>query len=323
VTGGSINANGQIGGDVQVSGGSINFGSTAVVRGVLQKTGGGVRIAEGASVRSGPSGISTSAGTLGNLGTLFVAIPLVVIAVLVFLTATRAGRAPAPPAAAEQGASDASPTAGRILSSAPRVKGLGNVILGVIVIAIGLLTLFQEFLNLDVWHYAWPLLLLLPGLFCFAVIVFGGGNAGRLAMPGSVLTMLGLLFLFQNAFDQFDSWAYAWALIFPTAIGIGHYVEGWWNDRPALRERGSRETMSGLVIFVLLGAFFELYLNQSGLFRGDVSRYVFPILLILIGVVLIISRLINWPAPSTAAATPGTGKPSTPQDSDQQYPGGS
>jgi hypothetical protein len=152
-------------------------------------------------------------------------------------------------------------------------------------------------------------------------MLVGGGGTGRLAIPGSVLTTLGVVFLFQNAFDRFDTWSYAWALVFPTSIGIGHYIEGWWGNRPGLRARGTQETVIGLIVFVILAAFFEGYLNQSGFFGIDFGRFAFPILLILIGLALIISRLVNWPAPRpTVSAAPRAVTPAAPKESDQQPP---
>ncbi len=308
VTGGNVNANGQIDGDVSMTGGSINFGPGAVVRGVLQKTGGGVHIAEGASVRSSDSfGARTVPRWIGNLAAILILIPLLVIAVVLALVGMRTSRGAVPQMAAAQTApgSGASPAAppGPAVPSIPvqaslpagRGAGLGSAIVwGVILIALGVLFLLQELFNLDVWHYAWPFLLIVPGLLCFAGMVLGGKNSGGLAIPGSILTMVGLIFLYQNTFDRFESWAYAWALIFPTSIGIGRFIEGWWSDRPELRANGIAMVRSGLVLFLILAAFFELVLNLGGFFREDTARFAFPALLILIGVLLLLSRIVNW-----------------------------
>ncbi len=302
VTGGNINANGQIDGDVSMTGGSVNFGPGAVVRGVLQKTGGGVHIAEGASVRSSDS---FRAGTvprwIGNLAAILILIPLLVIVVVLALVGTRTSRRAVPQTAAAETApsSSASPlapsTPGQTSVPADRGAGLGSAIVwGVILIALGVLFLLQELFNLDVWHYAWPFLLIVPGLLCFAAMALGGKNSGGLAIPGSILTMVGLLLLYQNTFDRFESWAYAWALIFPTSIGIGRFIEGWWSDRPELRANGIAMVRSGLVLFLILAAFFELVLNLGGFFREDTARFAFPALLILIGVLLLLSRIVNW-----------------------------
>jgi hypothetical protein len=337
VTGGNVNANGQIDGDVSMTGGSVNFGPGAIVRGVLQKTGGGVHIAEGASVRSSDS---FRAGTvprwIGNLAAMLILIPLLVIVVVLALvgTRTRRGAVPQTTAAETAPASSASPAAapgpaapstpGQAVVPAGRGAGLGSAIVwGVILIGLGVLFLLQELLNVDVWHYSWPFLLILPGLLCFAAMVLGGKNSGGLAIPGSILTMVGLLFLYQNTFDRFESWAYAWALIFPTSIGIGRYIEGWWSDRPELRANGIAMVRSGLVLFLILAAFFELVLNLGGFFRGDIARFAFPALLILVGVLLLLSRIVNWSgakAPIKPATPPEAPSGSPSAEAIQQTP---
>jgi hypothetical protein len=298
VTGGSIDANGQIGGNVSVTGGSINFGSAAVVRGVVRKIGGGVNITPGAQVRYAES--SSPARTIGNIVVAFGLIPLLLIAVVVFLLVTRTSRGTATQVPTGQPTGDAVPTpsSSGISSLAEKGTGLGgSVVLAVILIGLGILFLFQELLNVDVWHYAWPYLVIVAGLLCFAAMVLGGKSSGRLAISGSIVTVVGLILLYQNTFDAFESWAYAWALIFPTAYGIGRYIQGRWSDRPDLREKGIQETRTGLIIFVILAAFFELVLNLSGYYSGDLGRYLFPVLLILIGVLLLFGRFLNLPGP--------------------------
>ncbi len=280
INGGSTRANGLIEKDVSVTGGSIDFGSAAVVRGVLRETGGGVKIADGADVhRSGSTALATVEQPVA--GIVITLIVLVVLAglVLSFVWTARSGRLDALAVAAPG-------TNGRRISS--------SIVGGAILIGLGILFLLNEVLNVDVWHYAWPFLVLLAGLLCFAMMMVRGRDAARLALPASVLTMLGIIFLYQNTFDLFQTWAYAWTLIFPTAIGIGRYLEGWWSNRPDLAADGSRLARIGVVMFVLFAAFFELFINLSGFVRADVARFAFPLLLILIGALLIVGRLFNW-----------------------------
>lgn len=52
-------------------------------------------------------------------------------------------------------------------------------------------------------------------------------DAGRgLAVAGGIVTMTGTILLIQNTTGLWASWAYAWALIFPTSIGLGLLVYG-------------------------------------------------------------------------------------------------
>ncbi len=299
VSGGSVDALGEVDGDVLVTGGSINFGSSAVVHGVLSKTGGGVRIAPGAIVQSGSaSAYSTTERVLGRVGSALLGIPLVLVIVFVLVMALRPRREGAPAVAAGQSPDAAAPAAGRLPASGREGRGIGAIVFGAIILVVGLLALLEQAFQVNVWGYGWALFLFLPGLFLLVVMLTGRGS-GRLALPACILMVVGLVFLVQGVLDRYDTWAYAWALVFPTSIGIGHYIEGWWSNLPALRRRGQQETLIGLAVFIVLAAFFELVVNRD-LLTADAAALLFPILLIVVGIGLIVSRLFNWPA-----ATPG------------------
>jgi hypothetical protein len=225
-------------------------------------------------------------------------IPLLVIVALIVLLAARTSRGAAPPVTEVPAAGDTGPAPAPAMVSSLRERGRGvggSVVLAVILIGLGILFLFQELLNVDIGHYAWPYLVIAAGLLCFVGMVLGGKSSAGWAIPGSIVTMVGLILLYQNTFNLYQSWAYAWALIFPTSIGVGHYIQGWWSDRSDLREKGVQETFTGLIIFIILAAFFELFLNLSGYSYGDLGRFAFPALLILVGVALLLGRFLNWP----------------------------
>lgn len=59
----------------------------------------------------------------------------------------------------------------------------------------------------------------LGGVFLLVAIV-GGMNISGLADPGSVLTAIGGVLLYQNTFAHWESWAFSWTLIV-AAAGIG------------------------------------------------------------------------------------------------------
>ncbi len=322
VVGGTTTADGQIDGDVWVTGGDLAFGPNAVVRGGMQTTGGSVTTAPGARVpEKGGVQLRAPIRTAGRVLVTVALLPLLIILVVVILVLARSTQ-PGSPQATATGATPTVPfsTAGGPLPApGGRTNAVsGSLVFGILLIALGILFLFQEVFNIDVWSYAWPLLLLAVGVFFFVAMALGGRDSGSLALPGSILTMLGLIFLFQNAFDQFQTWAYAWALVFPTSVGIGHWIEGRWSSRTDLVEKGISETRAGLIIFIILAAFFELVLNLNGFFRGDIARFAFPILLILLGVLLLFGRLIRWPG-MTQTPRSGGGPPAAPP-SDQQRP---
>lgn len=138
-----------------------------------------------------------------------------------------------------------------------RTNNVASLALGVILILAGLMFLVGQFLGARFWEAAWPFVILVPGLLLFVGMVVGGKSAGGLAIPGSIVTTLGLLMLFQNTFNYFESWAYAWALI-PTAVGVGMMINGMWSDLPELADKGQKTARIGVVMFAIGFVFFEL-----------------------------------------------------------------
>ena len=98
----------------------------------------------------------------------------------------------------------------------------------------------------------WPLIIVAVGAL-FLISALAG--APGLAIPGSIITGIGCLLLYQNTYDAWESWAYAWALI-PGFVGIGIIIartlEG--EPRRGLRSGGTLIFIS-LIMFLAFGAF--------------------------------------------------------------------
>jgi hypothetical protein len=164
-------------------------------------------------------------------------------------------------------------------------RNVASLVGGVGLVLLGLLFLVLQILDVDFWSFAWPLFIMVPGLLFFVGMFSGGKSAAGLAIPGSILTMLGALFFYQNAFDQWQSWAYAWALLWPTAVGIGMVIQGVWGEQPRAAQTGRQLIRVGLLIFLGGLVFFELIIGIGGwgFFSPGVRAYLGPILLILAG----------------------------------------
>ena len=93
-----------------------------------------------------------------------------------------------------------------------------NVVVGMVLVGLGLLFLVAQLFNVNVMHFTWPFLLSCRGCFFRRYDAWGKG-AGGLAIPGSIITTVGLILLYQNSFNHWQSWAYAWALIFLPPLG--------------------------------------------------------------------------------------------------------
>lgn len=149
---------------------------------------------------------------------------------------------------------------------------------GAVLIAIGAAIFLRRTFNVDFPDFAWPFFIIGPGLAFFVAMFFGGRGAGSLAVPGSVITTIGLILLGQSIFDYFESWAYIWALI-PVAVGTGMVIAGLWDRKPKMIQAGTQVASSGLLLLLIFGTFFELFIFHG----AGIAAYAWPIVLIAIG----------------------------------------
>ncbi|HEX8684835.1 MAG TPA: hypothetical protein VF707_21130 [Ardenticatenaceae bacterium] len=173
----------------------------------------------------------------------------------------------------------------------------GSIAVGSVLVGVGLLALLGQRFDFNLWNFAWPFFVILPGLFFFAAMVLGGRKGGVLAIPGSIVTTVGLILLYQNSFDHWASWAYAWSLIMPTALGVGLMISGLWSNEIESFRRGRAFAVTGLAIFAVGFTFFEGLLNISGFAPTALGSYLLPALLIGGGLLLLLrNRLTTWVA---------------------------
>lgn len=142
-------------------------------------------------------------------------------------------------------------------------KVSANVV-GVALIAFGVLVALVQFFDFDLGRVAWPLFIIVPGLALLVASLTSNFGGKTLTIGGTLTTITGLLLAYQNTFNHFESWAYAWSLVAPFGMGLGLILHGRTYDDPALVSTGSRMAAAGAAIFVIGAAFFELILNISG-----------------------------------------------------------
>ncbi len=177
----------------------------------------------------------------------------------------------------------------------------GRMIGGIILIGIGVLALLGSMFTFDVWHYIWPFFIIGFGLAFFAGMVAGGKSTGALAIPGTIFTITGLLLFWQNVFNYYQSWAYAWALVAPMGVGIGLFIFSRWSDKPELLQPARVLVTIGLILFIVGGAFFELTAGILSFTRA--GNIVGPLLLIGLGILLLFGRGLSWLFGTRPAAT--------------------
>jgi hypothetical protein len=164
-------------------------------------------------------------------------------------------------------------------------RNSGALVGGSLLIAFGILALLSQlFRGFDFWSNFWPFIVIGFGAMFFVGMVAGGKSAGSLAIPGSIITVIGLMLLLQNLTDHWESWSYGWTVIL-MSVGLGIFIMGVWQGDEHRRRAGLRVLEIGTILFVIFGSFFEMLFTTSGL-----SQFVFPTALILLGIYLIVKR---------------------------------
>jgi hypothetical protein len=171
--------------------------------------------------------------------------------------------------------------------------------LGVFLIVAGIVFLLAQFLPYDIGQNGWPLFVIMAGA-AFMIIGLTSRGAAGFVVPGSIVSV-----------GLWAAWSYAWALVFPFAVGLGIALLGMQLNQPEQVRTGTRMAGMGIVLFLVFGAFFEGILHVSGYDIGFAGNVVMPLVLIFAGVVLIVLRTATGrpdryvpPAPPVAPPPP-------------------
>jgi len=160
---------------------------------------------------------------------------------------------------------------------------------GITLIVLGVLSLVGRIFSIEVGPFLWPFFIIVPGVLLFILsVAIDGVLSEPVAMLGGMATSVGLLLLYQSTTGHWASWAYAWALVTPTSVGLARMLYGKLKGRAALVREGWAMTKVGLILFVVGLIFFELILNISGFGLGFVG---WPILFIGLGLIFLLRGL--------------------------------
>jgi hypothetical protein len=136
--------------------------------------------------------------------------------------------------------------------------------------------------SLALGERTWPLIVVALGVLMavMALITWIPG----LLVPACILGGIGGLLYWQNATDNWASWAYAWALI-PGFVGVGVFFS-------SLLEGKLREAVTGggwlILISLIMFSIFGSFLG------GPILLGVYwPVLLILLGVIVLVQALVG------------------------------
>jgi hypothetical protein len=205
----------------------------------------------------------------------------------------------------------------------PHSGSPGAAVLGGILIVLGIVFFASQQLNIDIGDATWPFYVIAPGV---AIVAFGltQRRGSGLTIAGSIVTMVGLVLLYQNATDRFESWAYAWALVGPGGSGIGMLLYGTRSGDARMARDGFFTILTALGLFAAGFVFFEGIIGISGE-RLPLPDWVLPAAVILIGVLLLLRGLTyqrrEGQGPSGTAWHGGTDDPSAPPEATTGAPG--
>jgi hypothetical protein len=170
--------------------------------------------------------------------------------------------APPPHTAAPPIASLPPYAAARPIGARPPQAG---IVAGLILVIVGSLFLLGRVVDITIGPHAWPLWIIVPGIAMVAgsLMIPPRGGLG-LAIPGAIVTMVGLVLWVQEAYGLYATWAYAWALVAPTGPGLGMLAYGLARGDRELTGDGLRMTLVGLGLFLGFALFFEGVIGLSG-----------------------------------------------------------
>lgn len=173
--------------------------------------------------------------------------------------------------------------------SEPTLVSRAAVVWGVFLVLAGLALLGAQYLGADVIEIGWPLFVIVPGVL-FLVSAFtaeAGRGAGYLAIPGCIVLTTGLVLGVQNLTGDWESWAYAWALIAPTSVGIGLLIAGARERSRGVRMAGAIVAGIGAATFVLAEWFAVRVTGVGGPGLGSWFGGILPAVLVVLGLYVV------------------------------------
>jgi hypothetical protein len=168
-------------------------------------------------------------------------------------------------------------------------RNAGSLVVGALLIASGIIALFGQFFqSLHYWSTFWPFIIIGLGVMFFVGMFAGGRSVSGLAVPATIITVIGLILFYQNLTGHWESWSYAWTIIL-TSVGLGIFLMGAYGGNAGQQRSGLGLMRVGLILFILFGGFFELIFSAGA--RFGLRQVVFPVALILLGLYLIYNHM--------------------------------
>src|SRR5664280_264908 len=167
--------------------------------------------------------------------------------------------------------------------------------LGILLIVVGIVILALQYVRIDLnwlpqrWaELSWPLHIIIPGLALFVVGLVLPDRAGEgLSEFGLVAAAVGTLLWYQAITGTWESWAYAWVLVFPVTGGLAGIIHGTLHANWRHVRDSAGGLAFGLVAFVVLGYVFESWLGYKGFGLNRIAAWVPGVILLTVGVIVL------------------------------------
>src|SRR5450756_2966486 len=167
--------------------------------------------------------------------------------------------------------------------------------LGILLIVVGSVILALQYVRIDLnwlpqrWaELSWPLHIIILGLALFVVGLVLPDRAGEgLSGFGLVAAAVGTLLWYQSVTGTWETWAYAWALVFPAAGGLAGIIHGTLHANWRHVRDGVGGFVFGMVMFLVLGFVFENWLGFEGFGLGRIAAWVPGVILLAVGVTIL------------------------------------
>lgn len=206
----------------------------------------------------------------------------------------KVGKANATVSGKEQEEKEVAPVVAVEKSASDHKTDRGSILLGAGLLFMGIVLLAGRFLRIPFGEFLWPFIFIVPGALVFLSAISSDSSSGEgLSILGGILSTLGLVFLIQTATGLWASWAYIWALIAPTSIGLSQMVYGNLKGRDTIAASGWRLTKIGLTILAVGFIFFELIIGISGFGLDRFGLPKFPMILIFLGAFMLVRSFLD------------------------------
>jgi hypothetical protein len=162
----------------------------------------------------------------------------------------------------------------------------GSALLGAILVAVGIIYLIGQVVDLDWGGEVWPLYIIGVGVILLALSLMQAGATG-LAVAGGIVGMVGLVLFYQEWADHYETWAYAWPLVAPGGSGLGMLLHGARFGDARVARGGMWQIVVALGIFAVGFVFFEGVIGLSGNAWG-LPEWVLPAAIIGLGLLVLV-----------------------------------